>query len=249
MITIRPEQYAAISLALSGMEQRLLGHIEQFFPDRWRGCGGAEGMRAVLRYGAQRAAVHRFFRPAALADYLSTMLYLGSGFDEAPKFPWARRVLSSSHSDAARGRTLKLTALDFIERAEGENNEHIEAALLRLRNLPVDELLPPPGTQKLTAYIVDRLQFVHPAKCAAIGDVALRKFVEVVLEGAARHRLSGHVHAGIYTAPAFMLGASFDRDPQFPLFERALRDDGGDEEAKAGRLYRAGRAYLDADEI
>jgi hypothetical protein len=249
MLVIRPEQLSVLALSLGPLETRLIEHFARFFPERHRGCGGNEGLRAVLRHGAARAGAHGLVRRAAIADFISTTFYLGCGFADDPRYPWAARILSSGGSDIGRAREVKLTALDFIERAEGAENEHLDEALWRLRTMAVDDLLRPPDGRPLPAYFVERLQFLHPAKCAAIGNEPLQTFATQMIEAAANHGLRDYRHGGLYLAVAFLLGASFDRDPQFPHFARALHDDFGDAHWKAARLHRAARAYLEAEQV
>ncbi|HKO56943.1 MAG TPA: hypothetical protein VJ276_13795 [Thermoanaerobaculia bacterium] len=247
MLVIRPEQLSVLAFSLGPMEQHLIAHFARFFPERHRGCGGDEGLRAVLRHGAARAGAYKLFRRAAIADFIATTFYLGCGFAGDPRYPWAARLLSARGSDIGRAREVKLTALSFIERAEGAENEHLNEALRRLRTSPVEDLLPPPEGRQLDAYFVERLQFLHPMKCVAIGEAPLQQFVARILEAAAGHGLHDYRHAAVYVATAFLLGASFDRDPQFPHFARALHDDLGDGQWKGERLHRVARAYLEAE--
>jgi len=243
MLTIRFEQMARMNLAKADFEERMLRHIQRFFAARWKVCG-ADGMRTLVQLGVTKAIGYRFSRPPAIGDYLSSMLYLGSGFDEDPKFPWAAAVLASGGEETARARELKLTVLAFISDAEGMENEHLDAALARLREMPMDELLPPRTTKNRTDYFVDRLRFVHPAKCEVIGVDALARFVEQAVERAAVHGFQEDGDVATFVALAFMLGSSFDHDPQFPPLVKALSTDTEDVAIRAARLFRAGRAYL-----
>src|SRR5215213_1636422 len=94
MIRIQKRQLGTFAAARwASFEDDLTAHLRAFFPTACASLGDA-GVRAEIRYGAARAALHGVVGERDLFLYLDLMFTLGRDFDDDPDLPWARELLA-----------------------------------------------------------------------------------------------------------------------------------------------------------
>lgn len=60
---------------------------------------GADGIRAWIRHGIERAASYGITGDAAVARYVRLIFIFGREFDEDPRLPWVRTHLTDPNAD------------------------------------------------------------------------------------------------------------------------------------------------------
>ena len=94
MLIIRKEQMEALEQAvLEGFEDRMVVHLQGFFPGRCAELGD-DGMREMVRYGMERAKSYGIVNELDVCRYIDLMIFFGRDFDTDPETPWAGRILS-----------------------------------------------------------------------------------------------------------------------------------------------------------
>jgi hypothetical protein len=248
MLTVRDAQLNAFSHPLlDEFEKYALQHLHACFPERCQKTGD-DVLRDTIRYGVLRASRHGFTHYRPLCTYLTLMFWLGSGFDEDPAYPWVPSLLDGTYCEdqLAKATLLQSAALKYLDRAEGENNEHLTSALNAILSNDLDSLLPP-CEGDFDYYMARRLWLIHPRKCEVIGASSLRRLTEMGAGLAETNGLVSVQGRGFYIGMMFMLGTSFDVDPLFPWARRVL--DAGktmDEAAYVHELHRKSIAYIKA---
>jgi hypothetical protein len=92
MLRVRPEQLHAFQEPLRrAYEDRLVLHVQQFFPERCAEVGKA-GVRAEVRSGVDRAALHGITTERDVCKFVSLVFVFGPEFDV--KLSWARKMLA-----------------------------------------------------------------------------------------------------------------------------------------------------------
>ncbi len=246
MLVIRPEQMEAFEqAALRNFEQRAAEHLRETFPKHARFLGEG-GVRDVVRHGLEKARGYGFSSERGFLLYLELMLLVGGGFDEDPQLPWAAQVLSSqSSAEPERLEALRARAAEYFERVAGAKGEHIDRALEKLRQTPVEGFRQSGGSDFAT-YMRTRLQMLYPEKCAGLGEEGVRALIRQGVEFARSHRLTTERGVVTSTVLMFFLGSGFASDPQFP-WAAAILDDPAltDPPARADRLYAAAKDFLE----
>jgi hypothetical protein len=91
---IRPEQMQAfVNVQMSGFEDRMLVHVEKFFPQHFTALG-EEHARELVRYGIERAAQYDLVSERDVCKMVDLMLALGPDMEQ--KYPWIHERLSDS---------------------------------------------------------------------------------------------------------------------------------------------------------
>jgi hypothetical protein len=232
-------------LRLAEFESDALRHLKDCFPEQCERVG-EDVVRRIIRYGRGRAERHGFTVYRSAFIYLTLMFWIGSGFDEDPVYPWAAHILHhpTIGGQLSKAAMLQQKALDYLDRAEGVNNEHLEGSLNLLQSQPISALLPP-CVGDFEDYMAARLLYLHPQKCKAVGESNLRELIRTGMASADEHGLTSERGRGVYIGMMFMLGAHFDSDPMFPWVRRIL--DAGradDQQAYVHDLYRGAMIYL-----
>ena len=221
-LRVRDAQMEAFRAAgIARTETRLLAHTRRFFDERHRELGD-DGMQRVVRHAMTRARRHGLRDVASSCIYLDVMLLLGSGFDDDPQLGWAQAILRDEALDGwRRARHLMDHALSFLDRSEGADNEHLEAALDRIIVTPLERLLPPCG-EAIERYVEARLSALHPARFEAVGPFGIAAVIRDGRWRASAYGLTTPQGAALFTGLLFMLGAAADADPQIPWVAEAL---------------------------
>ena len=206
-------------------EQRMVRHIGRYFPRQCRFIGQASVNAAVL-LGIERAQMRGYHTARQICMYLSLAFLLGSFFDEDPQYPWA------SHADAAldaqeptaRISRIFASTMIYLDAVHGERNTQLIRALVRVRAMA-------DARHEQLLFVNDEasaqlfLSACCPTKAArqphATADLWSRA---VALSG--RHGWRKDADRGILLVHAFLLGAGFHRDPQFPWAAETLAGEG-----------------------
>jgi hypothetical protein len=243
MLVIRDAQIHVFEeAALGQFEQRMLGYLAESFPKQSAHLGTAQ-MRQVVSLGQQRAAGYGHHTEREIYFFLTIMLMLGSRFDEDPQLPWCAAHLTDNSipHPPARLNRLHSETMSYLDRVAGENNEHLTKALLRIRAFDpasVDRI----PDERFDDEITQILSGFYPQKAAYQGEEATRAVVRNAAALAGRHGLTGRRAVCLVAGLAFMLGAGFHLDPQFPWAQKALPPGG---EANLESLQQHAMAYLE----
>ena len=116
MLTIRREQLHLLEqTGEAALEARMAAHVAKFFPVQARALG-PERLIQVVRDGRHRAARYGLVREREVFLFLDLMFALSFHFDEHPKAPWARRILTNtSMTTTQRMERLLRTTRCFFE--------------------------------------------------------------------------------------------------------------------------------------
>jgi hypothetical protein len=226
--------------ALAEFERRMLGYVADGFARQTSLLGPAQ-MRRVIALGRERAERRGHKTEREIYLYLTLMLMLGSWFDEDPQLVWAAEMLDDRSIRHAPARLNRVhgAAMDYLDAVAGENNEHLIKALVRIRDFDPASTATIPA-DRFEDEMVRTLSRFHPQKADRQGEEATRTIVRQAGALARRHSLAGQSAVCLLAGLAFMLGAGFHRDPQFPWAQESL------ERGDAARLHKHALAYLDA---
>ena len=91
---LRKEQIQAFSdAARNRYEDRVLAHVNQFFPAECERMG-EPAVREEIRYGIERSKVYGIVSQRGVTKYIDLMFVYGRDFDADPELPWAAEILN-----------------------------------------------------------------------------------------------------------------------------------------------------------
>ena len=231
---IRSQQMAGLERSAQGaFENRLLSHIQEFFPVHWRETG-AERLRAVIRTGITNAATYGLAAEREIYLFVSLMLYLGSSFDTDFQLPWAADALKEASEEDPFTRIDRTyhAALDYLHRVAGPDGIHTRSAIERyivcvprVNSKPLEKL-----PEMLMEIHPQKYRELSPAQVAQLGEQGRRWGFfspEVIGQG---KLLCGSL--------ALLLGHGFAEDPQFYWAKEALSVPGSDPAERLAALQR-----------
>jgi hypothetical protein len=197
----------------------------------------SEELHAVIRLGMERSRSHGGVTAQDMYLYLTLMFMLGSYFDEDPQLAWAQELLTRGGSmEALHAQTLR-----YLNDVAGRENEHLIKALARIRKLDL-RVLPDASAADFEPRMMASLRATYPTKFDAQSEAANQELVQLGRSLAGRHSMPG-AGAALMGGMAFLLGASFDRDPLHPWIRTALHGPGG--EPKVQELYRRALEFVE----
>jgi hypothetical protein len=207
----------------AAFEDRMVSHFREELPDLSARAGEA-GLRSAIRLGRERARGYGLGGEPSICSFITVMFLLGSGFDDDPLLPWASSILRGAAREPEDMTVTRLreVTLAYLDEAEGDDGELLEEALARLRDEPLDLLLPPFHGDGAAAYLVSCLSRLYPARCSLAGEDGLSAMVDQALEAAKASGLESAQGAGLYAILMLMLGAHFERDPLLPWAQEAI---------------------------
>jgi hypothetical protein len=113
MLILRTAQLEALGASAQRcFEERLIAHLEKFFPQPCAVLGEA-GLRQLCREGIARARIHGLRSERDLCKYLNLMLVSGRDFDREQ--PWAAEILELNSAPGQRMERLYAAALERLE--------------------------------------------------------------------------------------------------------------------------------------
>jgi hypothetical protein len=245
MLVIRKEQMQALKASVElQFEERLGRHLFEAFTRQCERLGAAQ-VGAVVRLGVARARRHGYVGERDVFLWLCLMLMLGSFFDDDPQLQWVADIVggpSLAAGDRAPLLRLHAAAMSYLDRVAGEDNEHLVKALIRVRDFDA-ALFRDRDQGGLLAELPRICEAWYPQKAAVQGPAATGATMTTAAEQARARGLTSSFGQGIYAGVAFMLGAGFAGDPQFPWASAALATDGAGD-GRAAALYAEAMAYL-----
>ena len=197
----------------------------------------SEELHTVVRLGMERSRSHGGVTAQDMYLYLALMFMLGSYFDEDPQLAWAQELLARGRSIEA----LHAQTLHYLNDVAGRENEHLIKALARIRKLDLP-MFPDAGAPDFESRMLASLRAVYPTKFDAQSEAANQELVHLGRSLAARHSMPG-AGAALMAGMAFLLGASFDRDPLHPWIQDALHEPGG--ESRFHDLHRRALEFVE----
>jgi hypothetical protein len=94
--------------------------------------------------------------------------------------------------------------------------------------------------------MVNRLNEYFPRPCAALGEAQLRYLIRFALERAKSYGITYERGVSLYLDLMFILGQSFDTDPQLPWTAEILNDETiPDETLRTDHLYNKAMDFID----
>ena len=250
MLVIRDSQMTALEqVAVRNFENRLLEHLEEFFPKH---CGilGKEQVRKVIRLGLEQAEQYDFVSERNVYLYVGLMFMLGSYFDQDLQLPWAKQILVDENlvNPNTRADRLYDRAMAFLNQAAGKDNQYLERALLNASKLSLSQLSRSGDDKQISFgdYMLKLLYMLFPEKYEALGDPNVRQLIRQGYQTARGYNLTNEPGIATYISLMFMLGSGFDRDPQYPWATTVLNDASLTDPPKKGDLlYQEAKAYLE----
>ncbi len=250
MLVIRDSQMLAFEqAAVRNFENRLIDHLKEFFP---RQCEilGKEQTRKAVRLGIERAEQYGLVSERDLHLYVGLMFMLGSYFDQDPQLPWAAKILADGNiaDPSTRADRLYDRAMAFLNEAAGKENQYLDRALRKARELPASILSRTGEDRQLSFgdYILKLFYAWYPEKYQAVGDSAIRQLVRQGYQAARGYSLTEEKGITVYLGLMFLLGGGIDRDPQYPWVEQVLNDVAlTDPARKSDLLYKSALAHLE----
>jgi len=121
MFTLRQNQIEALDqLSRESFVERMLVHLNRFFPEHCRALGDAS-MREAIDHGIERAETYGIVNERDVCLYIDLMFGFGRDFDTDPELPWAAEVLNDEQIAAPKQRINRLheVALEEASRAGG----------------------------------------------------------------------------------------------------------------------------------
>lgn len=108
MQTIRRSQMEAMSELLARRwEERLVIHLEIFFPEKCKELGPA-GVRDTIELGKEKAGSYNIFSERDVCKYLNFMFVYGFHFDMDPELPWAHEILTDPNLERSVAKMYQL---------------------------------------------------------------------------------------------------------------------------------------------
>jgi hypothetical protein len=98
MLVLHERQLEIFSqVALKEFEDWMLANLMKFFPAQSE-RSGEEGVRALVRYGLERAKIYGITSGPDVCKYIHVMMVYGRDFDVDPSLTWATQALQTSTS-------------------------------------------------------------------------------------------------------------------------------------------------------
>lgn len=96
MLIIRDDQMETLRKGMrDNYEDRLVDHLNKFFPDQCQKLGDKETRKAI-RHGMNRAKSYGIVSQRDVSKYLNIMFIFGLDFDKDPRYPWAAKIFKKA---------------------------------------------------------------------------------------------------------------------------------------------------------
>ena len=232
--------------AAKSFEDRAIDYLVENFPEKCNAIG-SENLPDLARLARLRAATHYIYGERGIMMYLHLMFVLGSYFDYDLMYPWAGQTLIGYiyAPEDQRIKALWAKAEEYRTKVMGENNEPL-GRVLKTLNEEADHWPPPFVGGTPEDYVIHRLKDLHPEKAAFIGEDRMKLLTQTGLKAARNYKLTNKSGISAYTTLMFMLGTSFDSDPQYKWAAEVLKDESLKEPSdKANKLFSEAVKFLD----
>jgi len=126
MLQIRNEQNEALEAqSRKDFEERMLVHLQKFFPDQCKQLG-EEHTREAIWYAVERAETYEIVSERDVCKYTDLMFTYGQDYDRDRRVPWAHRILTDKSlkgKPTEKVNKLYDTALADMEKAAGDEGK------------------------------------------------------------------------------------------------------------------------------
>ena len=244
MLVIRDSQMTALEqVTVRNFENRLIEHLEEFFPKQCEILGKEQTLK-VVRLGIERAEQYGLITERDLHLYVGLMFMLGSYFDQDPQLPWAAKILTDENIayPSHRADQMHNRAMAYLNQVAGKDSQYLDRALRKAHELPVSALSRTGENKQLSFgdYVLKLLYSLFSEKYQAVGDDAIRQLVRQGYQSARSQNLADDFGIATYIGLMFILGSGFGRDPQYPWAEAVLSDANLTDPIKKGELLHKG---------
>ena len=226
-------------------ENFMVEHMKSFSPLHSQSLGD-DGMRALIRFGVDRAKTVGFTHRAPVQFYIETMILLGAEFDTDPQYPAVGKMLRDPATSDQTQRANKVHAwlMQFLDAAGGPDRQFAQQALRRARALPLEST--PVASPRFADEALRRLRANHPEKANYLGDAVLRGLIPRATEEARQYAVDTDNGVCLFVGLMFAVGHGFARDPKYPWVMNTLTNPSiKDRETRVERLYSKTMTYLD----
>jgi hypothetical protein len=224
MLRITTRQLATFRrTALTAFEEQMVEHCAAFSP-RLSAALGRRRLSEIVHAAMDRAAGHGLTFKGPVRLFIELGFLFGSGFDADVQYPWAAACLGDDPTadQMDRAAALHEASVDALSAFRGPDGRNLRGVLRRAQALLADP--PPLDAGALSDVAFSALERVHPAKCAHVGEPALRALIAAGASEGPRHGLSGPRDVLLLVALMFAFGQGCAADPIHPWIGQALRD-------------------------
>jgi hypothetical protein len=245
MLIIEKEQMSAFNeSARQFMIERISSHMQEYFSEQ---CSimGEKSLGETVKLGVNKSWDHGFIPEREVFLFVSIMFMLGSGFDTDFQCPWAQEILGNNDEKKDEQiNTLYEAAMEHLNTLIGvRDDEHVKV-LMRIRDKNIDETVEEVQND-LAEGIRNFCVEIHPRKAKLIGEHGIDRLVKQATETALKYDITHDKGTVIILAHMFLLGCSFDTDPQFPwVIETLHHETPEDESDKYNLLYNGAIEHL-----
>jgi len=243
---IRDEQLRVLDDASQlPFENFMVAHLAEFTPMHM-GTLGADGMRALVRQGVERARRYGFVSRGPVRFYIELIVLLGIDFDEDPQYPWVAETLldDSIGGEIERADWLHDQVIGLLETAAGPKRAFAIQSLHRARQLPFRGVSP--SSADFEGVVARMMGEMYPEKAHYVGEGALRNLARAAVVEAGRKETATDEGVCLFAGLMFAVGRGFYRDPKYPWIAGTLGNPRlTTPEARAERLYSKTMTYLD----
>jgi hypothetical protein len=249
VITFHADQMAALGAqAERAFVEEMVAHLEAFSPALCRTLGH-EKLRAIVIDGMARAGRYGLTYRDPIRLFLELCFILGSGFDEDPQYPWAGETLRGEDffNQMFKAGRLEHLARAYVTAVQGSENEHAQAALVKLEALvDREDLAFHAGTAR--ADILAAMGSIFPSKLDFIGAAAAEELVRRAEARAAALFGEDEPRAvAMLAILMFSFGVKCLEDPLYPWIAATLDNPRStDPKPRAARLERRAVIWLRA---
>jgi hypothetical protein len=222
--------------------ERFFGYMDPYLRNLWPRHArllGHNGIKSVLRLGADNARAFGLSNPGLLGTYIELMFLLGSHFDSDPWVPWAGQILRDPAIDAPLTRAQRLYEHMnwFRDNVTGSDREFEHQALSERHNLFRDDV--PPGDPRFSSAWMTAIYQVHPRRAAILGDARLGTLLSVATEAALQNGVGTPRGVCLWAFLMLTRGHKFAVDPLMPWTKEALAERAGETLSQRAERFEA----------
>lgn len=245
MIFLRNEQQKILyRIPRTQFEDRLIAFVRRFYEREYNNLG-KDQVKAVIQLAINRAKEHQYTTQRQVTYYLSIMLLLGSHFDEDVQLPWTKERLTdlSVASPTRRIEKLWKEVLEYLETTAGEENEYIIHAILRIRDLKLEDAPHSKGEEFVTD-LCRLLLKLYPQKYQFQGEIINRELIKEGITEVVQFGITSNEGRSLFIILMFVLGWGFYKDLLFPWATSILENQNiHNEENRIIQLHTAAVDY------
>lgn len=177
---------------------------------------------------------------------------MGSGFASDRLFPWAAGRESEAASQKLAEREPNMSrvfdqAVDYVARTAGEDLQHLQRAMVRIRNFDLNQIGPAHSTDaSLVDDAVALFTKLYPELWLAVPPLDAASLIQETLVEGRRLGLIDAQGAMVYVAMRLLLGHHVAHDPLYPWASQAFESTWNRPERLTPVLYAAAMRHLES---